>query len=109
MAVVQKQQAIAETTVKIEQAKSQFDINEMNQKAQLDKELLQLRYQYDMQLKQMEVSAMGQKEAMIEDRKDQRTKLEGTQQSQMIAQRQNRSLPTDFEMQGAVSDVGPLI
>jgi hypothetical protein len=96
LAELQKQQAMAETTVKIEQAKSQFDINEMNQKAQLDKELLQLRYQYDMQLKQMEVSSMGQKEAMIEDRKDQRTKLEGTQQSQMINQRQTNSGAFNF-------------
>ena len=33
---------------------------------------------------------------MIEDRKDKRTKLAASQQSQMIAQRQNDLLPTDF-------------
>ena len=34
---------------------------------------------------------------MIEDRKDKRTRISGTQQSQMIDQRKNNLLPTDFE------------
>ena len=84
MAEVQKAQAVAQTQIQIEQAKSQMDINEMQQKAQIDRELMQLKYQYDQQLKQMDVQSMGQKEMMIEDRKDARTKLEGTQQSKMI-------------------------
>ena len=40
-----------------------------------------------------------EKEKMIEDRKDKRIKLEGTQQSQMIDQRQNDLLPINFEQQ----------
>jgi hypothetical protein len=57
---------------------------------------MQLKYQYDQQLKQMDVQSVGQKEMMIEDRKDARTKLEGTQQSKMINQRQNNSGAFDF-------------
>jgi len=34
---------------------------------------------------------------MIEERKDQRTRIQGTQQSQMIAQRNNDSAPINFE------------
>ena len=52
---------------------------------------------YDMELKQLEVEAMKQKEQLIEDRKDKRIKLEGTQQSEMIDQRNNDLLPIDFE------------
>ena len=37
------------------------------------------------------------KEAAIEDRKDKRTKIEGSQQSAMIDQRNNDLLPIDFE------------
>ena len=37
------------------------------------------------------------REKEIEDRKDKRTKLQATQQSQMISQRQNDLAPTDFE------------
>ena len=36
------------------------------------------------------------REEMIEDRKDQRTKISGTQQSYMINQRKNNLLPKDF-------------
>ena len=97
LAEMQKQQALAETTLQIEQGKSQFEINKMQQKAQIDQELMQIRYEFDKQLKQMDMQSIGQKEQMIEDRKDKRTRLEGTQQSQMITQRQNQGLPINFE------------
>ena len=44
---------------------------------------------FDMELKKMEVDAMQAKESAIEDRKDKRTKMEGSQQSAMIDQRNN--------------------
>jgi hypothetical protein len=64
---------------------------------QLEKELMAERFKYDMQLKQMEVDARKQKEKEIEDRKDERVRITGTQQSKMIDQRQNGLLPSDFE------------
>ena len=39
------------------------------------------------------------KEKDIEDRKDQRTRIQASQQSKMISQRQNDSAPTNFEQQ----------
>ena len=45
------------------------------------------------------MEAVGEKEQMIEDRKDKRIKMEGTQQSQMIDQRKNDLLPINFEEQ----------
>jgi hypothetical protein len=50
-----------------------------------------------MKLKQAELENQKAKEKEIEDRKDKRTKLQATQQSQLISQRQNDSLPTNFE------------
>ncbi len=97
LAEMQKQQALAETEVQVEQAKSQFEINKMQQKAEIDRQLLELRYQFDMKLKQMETQQIDAKEKMIEDRKDERTRIQATQQSQMIDQRKNDLLPTDFE------------
>ena len=94
---MQKQQALAETEVKIEQAKSQFEINKMQQKAEIDKQLLQMKYGFDIQLKEMDVRQGSNKEKMIEDRKDNRTRLEGTQQSAMIDQRKKDLAPIDFE------------
>jgi hypothetical protein len=43
------------------------------------------------------VQEVKRKEQYIEDRKDKRTKLQATQQSQMIDQRKNDLLPSDFE------------
>ena len=97
LAEMQKQQALAETEVQVEQAKSQFEINQMQQKAEIDRQLLELKYQYDIKLKQMEKDQMSSKEKMIEDRKDERTRIQATQQSQLIDQRKNDLLPTDFE------------
>ena len=97
LAELQKQQGIAETTVNVERAKSQMDISEMQQKAEIDKQLMGLKFGYDMQLKQMDLQEIATREKFIEDRKDKRTKLEGTQQSEMISQRANNSASIDFE------------
>ena len=97
---VQKSQALAETQIQIEQAKSQFEIQRMEQEAAIKKQLMAEEFQYQLQLAQMQGQAKQQKEAEIEDRKDKRTKIQASQQSQMISQRQNDTLPTDFESSG---------
>jgi hypothetical protein len=97
LAETQKQQVITEQKIQLAKAESDFELQQMQQKAQIDQQLLNLRYTYDMQLKQMEVQSRVQREQMIEDRKDNRTKLEGTQQSEMIDQRKNDLLPIDFQ------------
>jgi hypothetical protein len=94
---VQKQQALAETTLQVEQGKSQFEINRMQIDAQIKGELMEKQFGFDQQLKQMDVNQMSLKEKEIEDRKDKRTKIQATQQSKMIQQRQTDSAPTDFE------------
>tara|TARA_R100001460_G_scaffold15631_1_gene34356 strand:+ start:1238 stop:3640 length:2403 start_codon:yes stop_codon:yes gene_type:complete len=106
LAEMQKQQALTESTVQIEQAKSQFEIQKMEMKAQLDMKALEVRYNFDMQLKQMDVARVKEREQFIEDRKDNRTKLQATQQSTMIQQRQQELLPTDFETQGNNQTIG---
>ena len=100
MQEVQKQEALAQTQIQIEQAKSQFEIQRMEQEAGIKKQLMAEEFQYKLQLAQMEGQAKQQKEGEIEDRKDKRTKIQATQQSKMIEQRQNDLLPTDFESQG---------
>ena len=97
---VQKQEALANTEIQIEQAKSQFEIQRMEQEALIKKQLMAEEFQYQLQLAQAKVSKDREKEQFIEDRKDKRTKLQATQQSKMIEQRQNDLLPTDFESGG---------
>lgn len=99
MAEVQKQEAISGSKVQFEQAKTQMDIQKMEQASFIKRQEMELQFRYDMQLKQLEVQNIQQKENAIEDRKDKRSKMEATQQSELISQRQNDSLPIDFENQ----------
>jgi len=102
LAEVQKQEAISGANVQYEKAKSQFEIERMQIAAQIEQQKLQTKFNYDMQLKQIEVKAMQEKESKIEDRKDKRTKLQATQQSEMISQRKNETGPIDFETENSL-------
>ena len=97
---VQKQEALAQTEIQIEQAKSQFEIQRMEQEALIKKQLMAEEFNYQLQLAQAKIGRDKEKEQFIEDRKDKRTKIQATQQSKMIEQRQNDLLPTDFESAG---------
>jgi len=97
MAEVQKQQALAETQIQVEQAKSEFETQRMQAELQIKQQLAQQKFEFDMKLAQADIQKDQQKEKDIEDRKDQRTRIQASQQSKMISQRQNDTLPTDFE------------
>ena len=97
MAEVQKQEAISGASVQLEQAKNQMEIQRMNTAWQLKQQEMQMQHKFDLELKKLESDAVKQKEKEIEDRKDKRIKMEGTQQSELIAQRQNEQPPIDFE------------
>jgi len=97
MAEVQKQQALADQNLNYEKSKSQFDIQKMQTASQIKQQEMQVQFEYDKKLKEMEVDQIITREKYIEDRKDNRTKLEGTQQSKMIDQRKFDLLPTNFQ------------
>jgi len=97
MAEVQKQEAISGSNVQFEQAKSQIELQRMQTAWQIKQQEMQLQLQHDVQLKEMDLKTMEAKETRIEDRKDGRTKIQATQQSKMISQRQNDLPPEDFE------------
>lgn len=108
---VQKQQALTQEAISVEQAKTQFRIQEMQTEAQIKKQLLAEEFNYNMQLAQLKVQADMSKFNQLEDRKDERTKLQATQQSELIDQRKNDSLPKDFQNDAAnlMSDLGGLL
>jgi len=68
--------------------------------ATLKKELMQLEFEMNMQLKGIEVNNRKTEVSDKEDRKDERTKLQATQQSELINQRQNSLPPKNFESSG---------
>jgi len=98
-AEVQKQQALTSEKVNFEQAKSQFEIQRMQTEAEIKRQLMAEEFNYQLQLEQVKNQRESKKEQSIEDRKDKRTRIAGTQQSQMISQRKNDLLPINFEAQ----------
>ena len=100
MAEVQKQQALTSEKVAIEQAKAGFEMQRMQAEAQIKKELMATEFEYNIQLAQASMAATQEKEKEIENRKDKRIEKEGTQQSEMIQQRQTEGMPKNFESSG---------
>ena len=100
LAETQKQQILTEQKVQLENAKSQLDIKKMEMEAQIKQQLMQQEFQYNIQLAQAQGQAKQQQESFKEDRKDERTKIQATQQSELIDQRKNDLLPKNFESAG---------
>ena len=99
-AEVEKQDALNRSEAELEEVKSQLDVRKMMQEANIKKELMAYEFQLNMQLKQMEAEVLKTKEKEKEDRKDQRTRIQATQQSEMIDQRNNQKPPKNFESSG---------
>ena len=96
-AEVQKQQALIQIQTALEQTKAQLELQKLQQEVSSKKELMQLEFQLNMQLKQLENKTVNDKERYKEDRKDERTKIQASQQSELIDQRNNAKPPKNFE------------
>lgn len=97
---VQKNQAMIQGQAQLEQIKAQLESQRLIQEIQAKKELMELEFQYNMQIKGIEVEGQKGREKEKEDRKDERTKIQATQQSEMIDQRNNGKPPKNFESSG---------
>ena len=96
-AEVQKQQALTQQKLQLEQAKSKFELERLMQEVNLKKELMNHEFMINMRLKGMELETVNAKEKYKEDRKDQRTKIQASQQSELIDQRKSNKPPKNFE------------
>ena len=97
---VQKQQALSQAQAQLEQMKSQMATQKMMQEAEIKKQLMAQEFQYNMQLRSMDTQQVMQRENTKEDRKDKRTKIQATQQSELIDQRKSNKPPKNFESAG---------
>ena len=97
---VQKEQAKTQSEAQLEQMKAQLEAQKQAQEVEYKKQLMQLEFQMNMQLKSMEVQAVKGKDEMKEDRKDERTRIQASQQSELIDQRKNNAPPKSFESSG---------
>jgi hypothetical protein len=99
-AEVQKNQALTQQKIELENVKAGIADQKLMKEATLKKELMQLEFEMNMQLKGIEVNNRKAEVSDKEDRKDERTKLQATQQSELINQRQNSLPPKNFESSG---------
>ena len=99
-AEVQKNQAMIESQVQLETIKAQLEAQKMTQEVEMKKELMQVEFEYNMQLKNMETDVIKSKEKEKEDRKDERTRIQASQQSELIDQRNNKKPSKNFESSG---------
>ena len=94
---VQKEAAKTQSEAELEMLKSQLEASQMNQEAEIKRKLMELEFAFNMQLREADQKTVHEKDKMKEDRKDKRTKMQASQQSQLIDQRKNDKPPRDFE------------
>ena len=99
-AEVQKNQAITQQKAQLEHVEAQLEAQKMQAEAMLKKDLMNHEFQINMRLKQMELDTLKAKETNKEDRKDERTRIQASQQSELIDQRKNNKPPKAFESAG---------
>ena len=97
---VQKQMAKAQAEAQLEQMKAQLDLQKQSQEVEFKKQLMMIEFEMNMQLKNAEISGQKSKEKEKEDRKDERTRIQATQQSELIDQRKSEKPPKNFESAG---------
>ena len=99
-AEMQKNQAINANDAQLAQIKAELESQRMIQEVQHKKELMQLEFQMNIQLKGADDTTQKRKEKQKEDRKDERTRIQATQQSELIDQRKSGKAPKNFESAG---------
>jgi hypothetical protein len=99
-AEVQKNQVINANDAQLAQVKAELESQRMMQEVEHKKELMQLEFQMNMQLKGVDDKALKNKEKEKEDRKDERTRIQASQQSELIDQRKGDKPPKNFESAG---------
>ena len=97
---MQKVQAETGSKSQLEQVKAELEVQKLQQEMMAKKELMELEFNYNMQLKQIEVENVREMEGLRENRKDERTRIQASQQSEMIEQRKKGTAPKRFESAG---------
>ena len=99
-AEVQKQQSLVAINSELEMIKSKLKQTERAGEVEAKLMLMEREFQYNMQLKGVEVEGFKAREKDKEDRKDERTRIQASQQSELIDQRKSGGSPKNFESAG---------
>ena len=104
-AEVDKGKAAIDNEIKLESIKIDGKSQILQEEAAIKERLMALEFQHNMQLKQLEAQTKSATQLLAENRKDQRSKMEATQQSELINQKNNQLPPKNFEEE-IVEDIG---
>jgi hypothetical protein len=97
---VQKQQAVTQSDAQLEQLKAQLELQKLQQEIQAKQQLMALEFEFNMRLKGLETENLRLREKQKEDRKDERTRIQASQQSELIEQRKGNQPAKKFESSG---------
>ena len=97
---IQKNEAITGQKVQLIQIENDLEMQKMMQEKELKKELMKYEFDLNMALKNKETDLFTDKEKYKEDRKDERTRIQASQQSKLIEQRKDRKGEQEFESAG---------
>jgi hypothetical protein len=97
---MQKNQAISQQKAELAQVEADLDLRKLQTEKELKKELMKYEFDLNMALKDKEGEVYNNKEKFKEDRKDERTRIQATQQSRLIEQRKDRKGEQEFESAG---------
>ena len=99
-AEIKKNKSSLETQKQLEQLKIDGKAQILQQESAIKEKLMQLEFQYAMQLKQLEAKTKTEAQLLAENRKDNRTKIQATQQSELLDQKENQKPAKNFESSG---------
>jgi len=97
---IQKNEAITNQKVQLAEMEANLELQKMEQEKNLKKELMSYEFELNIALKDKENETFTNKEKFKEDRKDERTRIQATQQSKLIEQRKDRKGEQEFESAG---------
>ena len=97
---VQKQQAITQQKAQLAQIQTELEMQKLQNEKELKKELMKFEFELNMALKEKDSESFTSKEKYKEDRKDERTRIQASQQSKLIEQRKDRKGEQEFESAG---------
>ena len=86
--------------LELEDAKAQLKGANLEKEAQVKMQLMDHEFEINLRLRELDLQTVREDGVNKEDRKDQRTKIQATQQSELIDQRKTGAPPKNFESSG---------
>jgi hypothetical protein len=97
---IKKNQSITQQKAELAQIEADLEIQKMQNEKELKKELMRFEFDLNIALKDKEGEVYTNREKYKEDRKDERTRIQASQQSKLIEQRKDKKGEQEFESAG---------